>query len=941
MMNTDDNSSSSSTNSAASSPPSTNVYTTIDRTILHRLESNPWDTAAWHSLFLLLDNETFSTALVWYHKALRIFPSNGYIVTLMGKRYVRENNHTGAEEVLQKYLLASYDPSLWLFYVTLVQQSKYEPVKQQLQQITGSSTNNEALTNLQQRLHSACSAVIQSYEFAIARMGYSYHSGSLWSQYIKFLNHEITTSVYYSKGQIMELRRKAYQRAIGLPHEAIDKLWIEYQKFEKENSPEKLAETLISQRQSEYGTATAVFKERSTLWKTIDIQWLPTPPPLDSELILTATTDPALKDSILTLRMYRDRLQEQLIHWRRIIGYELSNPLHCSKEILYIIVRLHFQQFISLAGKYAPEVWNDYANYEKDIATVTGTTSNVSSGGTSSNLSVADKAILKIYTDGISTMPVCASLSFIIADFHEIGGRTVEALEMYSNLLTELHKIADRTNGRKALETVVVTTDNTNSMEVDSTTTTPAALAAITTDLSSTVRYPVLDALDESSPSFGKLHSLHLLASAEDANHAAQTIPLIFILQQRAARRMEGIPAARNIFANARKSPYITPMVYFASAQLEYYTNRNIDATRNILEAGRKKYPANIDYLISCIDFLAYIDDSTNMKAFFENALKSSNVTGIDSRPLWDRYIQYELTMTQGGNTLASISNIEKARNRVHPYLDTPDIPLLLRNYHRYSSYGLVPSYRIDTDLLQRFPYQPNSIIQLTASSAAALAALNTTATTTTATSSTASTVVPLNTDTTIPNHTNIVEIGYRNQREQVPKLVYEGHYLQTINPYHNPLSYVPLASILSDPSVAPPSLVNEINGTVINKNILATTGSSSGGSTKISSSSSSSSSTVTNVFVPSNKYIDIPPFIKSLLASLPAYDPTISSNSTLPDVDTIISKLMHYNSHTSVLLTGSRSASSTGSNNTVIMNTDSGATTFGALGTKRRRDDE
>jgi len=74
-----------------------------------------------------------------------------------------------------------------------------------------------------------------AYEAVLEAVGIDKEAGTLWQDYIQFIKSGpgIVGGTTWQDGQKMDLLRKAYQRAIAVPHQAIEVIWKEYSQFER------------------------------------------------------------------------------------------------------------------------------------------------------------------------------------------------------------------------------------------------------------------------------------------------------------------------------------------------------------------------------------------------------------------------------------------------------------------------------------------------------------------------------------------------------------------------------------------------------------------------------------------------------------------------------------------------------------------------------------
>lgn len=76
--------------------------------------------------------------------------------------------------------------------------------------------------------------ISSAYDLAIQYVGMDKDSGNIWTDYIEFIRSgpgSVGGSGWQDQ-QKMDLLRKAYQRAISVPTQAVNTLWKEYDQFE-------------------------------------------------------------------------------------------------------------------------------------------------------------------------------------------------------------------------------------------------------------------------------------------------------------------------------------------------------------------------------------------------------------------------------------------------------------------------------------------------------------------------------------------------------------------------------------------------------------------------------------------------------------------------------------------------------------------------------------
>ena len=117
------------------------------------------------------------------------------------------------EAIFNKTLKSIPNLQLWLTYLDHIRRHY---------NIATDKTGSASLVN-----HAAYEAVIEA-------VGIDKDSGKLWQDYIQFIKSGpgVLGGSSWQDQQKMDLLRKAYQRAICIPTQAVENLWREYNAFE-------------------------------------------------------------------------------------------------------------------------------------------------------------------------------------------------------------------------------------------------------------------------------------------------------------------------------------------------------------------------------------------------------------------------------------------------------------------------------------------------------------------------------------------------------------------------------------------------------------------------------------------------------------------------------------------------------------------------------------
>lgn len=131
--------------------------------------------------------------------------------------------------------------------------------------------------------------------------------------------------------------RTAFQRAITSAHSALDKLWANYEQFEKSLGNTQLAQKFIAEYMPKYIRGKTTFKELQTFCNGVDHFAVSVP--------LTAQNAKA-----------QSKMAEK---WRRVLEYERTNPLRLERQCLQERVSLLYQQATACLAYHA-EIWYDF-----------------------------------------------------------------------------------------------------------------------------------------------------------------------------------------------------------------------------------------------------------------------------------------------------------------------------------------------------------------------------------------------------------------------------------------------------------------------------------------------------------------------------------------------------------------------------------------------------
>lgn len=143
---------------------------------------------------------------------------------------------------------------------------------------------------------------------------------------------------------------------------------------------------------------------------------------------------------------------------------------------------------------------------------------------------------------------------------------------------------------------------------------------------------------------------------------------------------------------------------FFLLALLEFYSDNSEagkDIALKIFELGLKKCIQEPAYVLCYLDFLGHFNDDKNMRSLFEKVL--SVMPPEVSRPIWDRYVEFEHTMVASGGDLATVAKVEARRAMTFPDEPFNEMKGLLSILHRYSFLDLRPPTGCDQSFLDMY----------------------------------------------------------------------------------------------------------------------------------------------------------------------------------------------------------------------------------------------
>ncbi|PGH18892.1 hypothetical protein AJ80_04310 [Polytolypa hystricis UAMH7299] len=532
-----------------------------------RIQADPrGDIEAW--LELIDEHRSrnkFDNAREVYERFFKVLPSAAEQWVAYASMESENNELFRLEQIFNKSLLSVPNVQLWSVYLDYVRRRN---------NLTTDTTGQ------------ARRIITAAYDFALQNIGIDKDSGPIWVDYIQFIRSGPGNigGPGWQDQQKMDLLRKAYQRAICVPTQAVNALWKEYDQFEM-GLNKLTGRKFLQERSPSYMTARSSFTELQNITRGLIRSSLPKLPPA-----------PGFDGD--------DEYNKQVEIWRHWIKWEKDDALVLKDEdaagyktrVLYV-----YRQAL-MALRFLPDLWFEAADFCFQ-----------------NGLDTEGNDFLK---QGIDANPESCLLAFKRADRLEITTeseqdsklRGAKVREPYDKVLDTLYDLITKTRSEEAKAIAAI--------EENFADTSAAQLGSRNED-------------DYENGDEAKAREAAKIAQVDDVKKAyaitvsslSKAISFAWISLMRSMRRIQGkgkpgeIPGSRQIFADARKRGRITSDVYIASALLEHHCYKDPAATK-IFERGAKLFPDDEIFALEYLKHLIDINDITNARAVFETSVR-------------------------------------------------------------------------------------------------------------------------------------------------------------------------------------------------------------------------------------------------------------------------------------------------------------------------------
>ncbi|KXG48849.1 RNA-processing protein, HAT helix [Penicillium griseofulvum] len=544
-----------------------------------------------------------------YERFLKLFPMAADQWVAYATMESELNEFFRLEQIFNRTLLTTPSVQLWSVYLDYIR--RRNPL-----------TSDEARKTIS-----------SAYDMAIQYVGMDKDSGNIWTDYIEFIRSGpgIVGGSGWQDQQKMDLLRKAYQRAIGVPTQAVNTLWKEYDQFEM-NLNKLTGRKFLQEHSPSYMTARSSYTELQNITRDLIRTSLPPMPPV-----------PGSEGDV--------EFATQVDIWKRWIAWEKEDPLVLKEDdpAAYKSRVVYFYKQALMALTFLPEMWFDAAEF--------------------CFLNDMEDAGTEFLKNGIDANPESCLLTFKRADRlevtsdseHDSAKRAAKVREPYDKLLNALYDLINKARDQETQDVSRIeayyTPQNVEGQPQSEDEGDPEAKER------EAAKTAQIDAVR-------KAHSVQI-------NIISKTLSFAWISLMRSMRRIQGkgkpgeVAGSRQIFAEARRRGRITSDVYIASALMEYHCYKDPAATK-IFERGAKLFPEDEHFALEYLKHLLDINDTINARAVFETTVRklTSNPENVQkAKPIFSFLHEYE---SRYGD-LTQVINLENRMRELYPADPTLD----------------------------------------------------------------------------------------------------------------------------------------------------------------------------------------------------------------------------------------------------------------------------
>ncbi|KAJ5644679.1 hypothetical protein N7507_010690 [Penicillium longicatenatum] len=595
-----------------------------------RVDEDPrGDLSAW--LELIAEHRSrnrLDSAREVYEQFLKVFPMAADQWVAYATMESELNELFRLEQIFNRTLLTIPSVNLWSVYLDYVRRRN---------PLTTDTTGQ------------ARRVISSAYDLALQYVGMDKDGGNIWTDYVEFIRSGPGTvgGTGWQDQQKMDLLRKAYQRAICVPTQAVNALWKEYDQFEM-GLNKLTGRKFLQEHSPSYMTARSSYTELQNITRDLVRTSLARLPPV-------AGSEGDVEYA------------QQVEIWKRWIAWEKEDPLVLKEDdpaaFKARVVYVYKQALMTL--RFLPEIWFDASEF--------------------CFLNDMENEGNEFLKQGIEANPESCLLSFKRADRLEFTSdseqdsvkRAAKVREPYDPLLDSLYELITKAKARESQD--ILRIEEAFAKQIPEGQTVPND----DDDDVSTEAKEQEAAKKAQIDAVRKAHGVQI-------NILSKSVSFAWIALMRAMRRIQGkgkpgeLAGSRQIFAEARKRGRITSDVYIASALMEYHCYKDPAATK-IFERGAKLFPEDENFALEYLKHLIDINDIINARAVFETTVRrfAANPDSVHkAKPIFSFLHEYE---SRYGD-LVQVINLETRMRELYP-----EDPTLDQFTHRFSTPSFNP----------------------------------------------------------------------------------------------------------------------------------------------------------------------------------------------------------------------------------------------------------
>ncbi|KAI9502980.1 mRNA 3'-end-processing protein rna14 [Coemansia spiralis] len=585
-----------------------------------RIERSAYDADAWFGLLRVAkcanDDQLLNDT---YAGALKQYPYSGHLLASFAELELSRGNKESAESIFNSNLFNVSSIELWKCYLDYVLRSNMDS--------QGKITQPE------------CRATVNDcYKLVLENIGIDREAGSIWVDYIMFLN-SAQTHAPYEEQQKMDSLRETYQAAVVIPMLKVEEIWKNYDAFETKIDRAG-AKQILSKLSPSYMTARTALREMNKHWDIITKFQPPYGLPIPPE--------------------WTSREIDYLDAWRKYLKWEISNPLRLENNATLQQRVVYTYNQACMALRLYPEIWIEFADYLLSQEQSTEALAKLHSASQVLSSSLAVQFAYAEMAEKQKQVSICKQVYEELVertrdDIDSTNSRYTQKLDKFDKQLKELEaKKSLGSNGDNASNNLrnisaILSDSESGSYSIDEDASDDNESVTSNTDFAAS---EMLGEDDDLAPAIaqriaqlkkkGEKQMARIKRRMEqELETKREMYSLSWIMYLRFVQRSEGIDAVRQLLRRPRSDPpgYVTYHLFVAAALMEYHVAKRPGIAAKLFEYYAKTYSDSQEYIVEYMNYLINSGDDTNARALFE---RFQNTNTGDAGDMWSMYAEFE-----------------------------------------------------------------------------------------------------------------------------------------------------------------------------------------------------------------------------------------------------------------------------------------------------------